>query len=171
MKKAVVLVFGLLVASAPGVSRIPAQTAPGCDRACLLAIADSYFAALAAHDASKAPMAASVTVSENGLAVKPTASQSLWARLTEGPKAFRIYVPDFVAQEIGGIAMIKVENQPTAIGFRLKVDNGRVTEADHVLVRIADPTAHTNLTTPRPVMLATSPRVERLLRDALRSFA
>jgi hypothetical protein len=162
-------------------------------RACLVAIAERYFAALAAHDPSKAPMAATVRFTERpekGTGSSPlgalplsnsrvtdkndlslTVGDGLWKTIAEGPTAFKIYVPDPVSQEIGGIAMIKSEDQPTAFAFRLKVQNGRITEADHILVPIRNAAALTNLKTPRPELLAAVPPAERLDRETLRSLA
>jgi len=57
-----------------------AQTGQACDRACLLGIADAYFAALAAHD-PKAPMApnAKFTEQTQGLTL-PLYSKNGWSR-------------------------------------------------------------------------------------------
>ena len=47
-----------------------AQTAQACDRACLLGIADAYFAALVAHDPAKAPMAPNAKFTEQAQVLK-----------------------------------------------------------------------------------------------------
>jgi hypothetical protein len=57
-----------------------AQTGRACDRGCLLAIADSYFAALAAHDPSKAPMAPNATFTEQAQVLK--VGEGLWKTAT-----------------------------------------------------------------------------------------
>src|SRR5688572_20326782 len=115
----------------------PAHAQATCDRACLIKIADSYFAAMAAHAPSKAPMAPTAKFTEQA---KPLAvGEGLWKTMTEGPTTFKIYVPDPVSGQIGAIAMVNSEGQPTEIGLRLKVDNGRITEAEHLLARITAP--------------------------------
>ena len=45
---------------------------------------------------------------------KPLAvGEGLWKTMTEGPTSFKIYVPDPVSGQIGAIAMVKSEGQPT----------------------------------------------------------
>jgi hypothetical protein len=126
-------------------STASAQTAQPCDRACLLGIADAYFAALVAHDPSKAPMAPNAKFTEQTRELK--VGEGLWTTTTEGPTAFKIPVPDPVSGQIGVIAMIKA-NVPTPparaggpppppppyavhLALRLKVENRRITEAEH----------------------------------------
>src|SRR5688572_6478394 len=130
---AVAMAFAMtLVATAS-----PAHGQATCDRACLIRIADSYFTAMAAHAPSKAPMAPTAKFTEQA---KPLAvGEGLWKTMTEGPTTFKIYVPDPVSGQIGAIAMVNSEGQPTEIGLRLKVDNGRITEAEHLLARITAP--------------------------------
>ena len=76
-----------------------AQTGQTCDRACLLGIADAYFAALTAHDPGKAPMAPNATFTEQTQVLK--VGEGLWKTTTEGPTAFKIPVPDPVSGQIG----------------------------------------------------------------------
>lgn len=55
---------------APAAAQANLGGAPGnCDKACLTGIADAYFAALVAHDPSKAPMAPGAKATENTQAV------------------------------------------------------------------------------------------------------
>jgi len=42
-------------------------------------------------------------------------------------------VPDTYSQEVGGMFMIQSENKPAQVGFRLKVVNGKITEAEHMI--------------------------------------
>lgn len=55
----ILLAIAIVVCAA---SSAPSQTV--CDRACLTGIADQYFAAMAAHDPKKAPMAPNVRFTE-----------------------------------------------------------------------------------------------------------
>ena len=90
-----------------------------CDRACLLGIVDAYFAALVAHDPSKAPMAPNATFTEQAQVLK--VGEGLWKPTTEGPTIFTIPVPDPVSGQIGVIAMIsggKI-HEIEAMGFTL----------------------------------------------------
>jgi hypothetical protein len=52
----------------------------GCDRACLKNLADSYVAALVAHDPSKVPLARNIRTVENIKRIQPGGSNSRTAR-------------------------------------------------------------------------------------------
>ncbi len=168
-----IAIFALAaIGFAAAVQTTDAQT--GCEsgsasRACLITFADNYFSALAAHDPSKVKMAPAARFTEQAQVLK--VGEGLWKTMTEGPKTFKIYVPDPVSGEIGAIAMVKSDNQPTQIGLRLKVQNGLITEAEHLLARITAETSLANLTAPSPGLLATVPAAQRLPREVLLLFA
>jgi hypothetical protein len=130
------------------------------DRAALIKLADDYFAALIAHTPNKVPLDGNVKMVENAKRIKP--GEGLWktaaAAQTEfkinisdreassmkgavapidGPAEFKIVIPDPVAQQVGGMLMIQSDGKPTQVGFRLKVVNGKIVEAEHML---AEPT-------------------------------
>src|SRR5262245_24383619 len=90
------MVVAGLAASVTG--RAPAP-ATACDRACLTGIADAYFAAMAAHDPSKAPMAANAKFTEQTQVL--AVGEGLWKTTSEAPTTFKIYVPDPVSGQIG----------------------------------------------------------------------
>jgi hypothetical protein len=146
-----------------------AQTTSRCDRACLIKTADTYFAALAAHDPKKAPMAPMARFTEQAKALN--VGDGLWKTMTAGPTTFKIYVPDPVSQQIGGIAMVKSEGKPTELALRLKVQNGQITEAEHIMATITADGQLANLQTPRPGLLAPVPASDRLPREILLLFA
>jgi hypothetical protein len=161
-----------------------AAAAP-CDRGCLLSIADTYLAALVAHDPAKAPMASNARFTEQAkmLAV----GEGLWKTAVEGATTFKIPVPDPVAGQIGLIVMMKAsasafpappgrggapaaaETGPAAIqlALRLKVQNRQITEAEHVIARIANAGQLANLQTPRPALMAAVPPAERSPRQLM----
>jgi hypothetical protein len=158
-----------------------AQTAQPCDRACLLAIADAYFAALVAHDPAKAPMASSAKFTEQTQVLK--VGDGLWKTTTEGPTTFKIPVADPVAGQIGVIAMVKA-SVPTPqaraggpppppppyavqLALRLKVENRRITEAEHIYATIVAPNQVGNLHTPRAPLLADAAPADRIPRDLM----
>ena len=101
------------------------------DRAALIKLANDYFGALLAHDPGKAPLASDVKTVENAKRIKP--GEGLWKTTTAGPTEFQIVVPDTVSQEVGGMFMIQSDNKPAQVGFRLKVVNGKITEAEHMI--------------------------------------
>jgi len=108
----------------------------GLDRAALLKLADTYLAALVAHDPGKVPLAGDVKVVENVKRIKP--GEGLWKTATSAPTDFKIVVPDPVLQEVGGLVVMQSEDKPVQVGFRLKVVNGKIVEAEHMVVAMRD---------------------------------
>jgi hypothetical protein len=139
---------------------------PGpCDRACLIKLADDYLAALVAHNPKAVPLAADLKFVEN---LTPTkAGEGLWATASSVPKAFAIHVPDPVSRQIGFIGMMEESGKPIQLGLRLKVEDGKITEAEHIVVRSFNGNALDNLKTVRPGILTEIPRNERLPRELL----
>ena len=121
----------------------------GLDRAALLKLADTYLAALVAHDPGKAPLASDVKVVENVMRIKP--GEGLWKTATSGPTEFKIVVPDPVLQEVGGLVVMQTDGKPAQVGFRLKVVNGKIVEAEHLVVAMRDGN-NPNLQKPRPAI-------------------
>jgi hypothetical protein len=101
------------------------------DREALQTLADGYIAALVAHDPSKAPLAADVKIVENAQRIK--VGEGLWKTTTSGPTDFKIIVPDPYSQEVGGMVMLGSEGKPAQVGFRLKLVDGKITEAEHMI--------------------------------------
>jgi hypothetical protein len=101
------------------------------DRGALIKLADDYFAALVAHDPRKVSLAPELKTVENAKRIKP--GEGLWKTTTAGPTEFKIVVPDTVAQQVGGILMMQSDGKPAQVGFRLKVVNGRIVEAEHMI--------------------------------------
>jgi hypothetical protein len=141
-----------------------AQT-PACDRACLIRTADRYFEALVAHDPSRAPLAADVKFVEN--IARTTVGEGLWKTASAVPSTFRIDVADPVSQQIGVIAVMQESGKPIQIGLRLKLAAGKITEAEHLVVRTLSERNLGNLQKPRPGLLVTLEPAERLPRERM----
>jgi hypothetical protein len=140
-------------------------SAAKCDRACLDKTVDTYIAAMVAHNPSAAPLAADVKFVENTVPMKP--GEGLWKTASEGPTTFKIYVPDPVSQQVGLLCMMKAGDKPIQFGLRLKLKNGKIIEAEHLIARDLRETSLKNLETPRPALLATVPPAERTPRDKM----
>lgn len=104
-----------------------------CDRTCLTGLADKYLAAMVAHDAGKTLLARDVKLVENVQRTKP--GEGLWKTASAIPTDFKIYVPDPVAQQVGFIGLMQEEGKPILIGMRLKAQDGKIVEAEHVIAR------------------------------------
>jgi hypothetical protein len=143
-----------------------AALAATCNRACLEKTVDTYIAALVAHDPSQVAFAADVKFVENTVPKKP--GEGLWKTASEGPTTFKIYVPDPVSQEVGFLCVMKDSGKPIQLGLRLKLKNGKITEAEHLIAgNLQENNLTKNLTTPRPGLLATVPPAERTPREKM----
>jgi len=143
----------------------PAASAAKCDRACLDQTVDTYIAAMLAHDPSKVPFAPDVKFVENTKPLKP--GEGLWMTASEAPTTFKIYVPDPVAQQVGFIGIMQENGKPIQLGLRLKLKNGKIVEAEHLIARNLSANSLKNLETPRPAFSATVPPAERTPRDKM----
>ncbi len=144
--------------------------APGpCDRDCLNAMVDSYLAALVAHDPDAAPLADDIRFTENTEVLE--IGEGLWEIASGEPTSFKIHVPDPVARQVGFIGVMEASGNPIQLALRLKVDNGRIVEAEHLVVRNLSANSLANLQTPRPGLLAEVPPGERLARELMLTVA
>jgi hypothetical protein len=148
---------------------VMAASAAKCDRACLGKTADTYIAAMVAHDPGRVAFATDLKFVENAVPMKP--GEGLWKTASEGPTTFKIYVPDPVAQQVGFIGVMKEGGKPIQLGLRLKLKNGRIVEAEHLIARDLRPNSLNNLETPRPAFLATVPPAERTPREKMLEIA
>jgi len=155
---AVVLVCGMAQAA----TKAPAPKT--CDRDCLERLADNYIAALVAHDPHKVPLAADIKTVENAKRISP--GEGLWRTATAGPTDFKILVPDTTSQEVGGMVMMQSEGKPAQVGFRLKLVDGKIVEAEH-MIAVPREAFMANLQKPRPGILMDVPYEYRDSRGRL----
>lgn len=150
----------LVLAAATGYSATGlAAGAAKCEDSCLRKLVDSYFVALVAHDPGKAPIAPGARFVENTAPTRIGAG--LWETASEVPGAFKIYVPDPQAQQVGFIGVLKEQGRPIEIGLRLKVESGQITEIEQIVVHTLRENGLKNLGSPRAAFLTTVPPAER----------
>ncbi|MGH8260549.1 MAG: hypothetical protein ACREUG_12790 [Steroidobacteraceae bacterium] len=125
-----------------------------CDRDCLKSLADSYIAALVAHDPGQVPLAANVWMVQNAKHIRP--GEGLWKTATAGPTSFKIIVPDPYSQEVGGMVMMQSDGKPAQVGFRLKLVDGKITEAEQ-MIAVPRAASLAKLQSPRPAILLDVP--------------
>lgn len=115
---------------------VPALAAPpACDRACLYKVLDRYLEALKAHDPAKAPFARDARTSENNVLLAP--GDGMWGTLTD----LGSYDLRFADPETGGVGFYGVADEAgtsSPFALRLKVRDGRITEAETVVARPQD---------------------------------
>jgi hypothetical protein len=149
---------------AAGQARLWEEPGP-CDRSCLIEIVDSYLAAMVAHDAQAAPLGSDIRFTEN---TEPkTVGEGLWATASAEPATFKIYVPDPVARQVGFIGIMEESGMPIQLGLRLKVEDGKITEAEHLVVRNLGENNLPNLKMPRPGLTAAVLPEDRLPRELM----
>ena len=151
----------LLFAAAILAAAQPSQAAQ-CDRACLESTVDNYLAALVAHDPSRVKFAPNVEFVENLTPMKP--GEGLWKTASALPTTFKIYVPDPVSGEVGFMCIMQESDKPIDFALRLKIRDGQIVEAEHLIARNLRENSLKNLQTPRPGLLATVPPGDRVPR-------
>ena len=145
-----------------------AHAAPACDRACLVALADRYADALAAHDPARLPTAPEVKFTEN-LVPLTFGSEGLW-RTANGRRDFNIYAADPARGDVVWIGIVKENDTPVTVGVRLKVAGRRITEAETVVGRVGLSGAAT-VPGPRPDFARVEPPATRRSREQLIAIA
>lgn len=151
---------------------VPYQAGNGwnCTRACLVDMMDKYLAALPTHDPSGLPLAKNVKLVEN---TKVTSvGKGLWETATGGPANFKIYAADPDKEEIGFIGVIEEKKNPTIASVRLKIENFKITEIDHLVVHNNDgKPLNPNMSQVRPGLLERLPKLQRVHRDQMQKIA
>lgn len=127
-----------------------------------------YLAALVNHDPAAVPLADNVKFVEN---TQNTAiGEGLWKTASGGPTEFQIYAADPEAQQVAALVMMtENDNENCLAGIRLKVEQGKITEAEHLLVHNdgLGEAALANLQTPRPALIEDVDPAKRMTRDEL----
>ena len=141
----VTLLF-LAVAICPGL--VQAENPINCrTRSCYDRLVDDYLAALVAHDPSRLAFAPDARFVEN---IKATRiGDGLWKTASAVPTTFRIYVPDPVSGQVGFIGFQQEGGTPVMLALRLKVIQGHIVEAEHIIARDLPERCLANLRTPR----------------------
>jgi len=139
-----------------------AQGTAACNRACLIDLAKSYVAAVAAHNAAAVPLATNVAFVENVTRMKP--GEGLWASATSAPKGFAIYVPDVDQQQAGFLGVMERKGQngpePVMVAMRMKLAGGKIVEAEHIVAGL-NANNMARMQTPRPGLLSEVPAANR----------
>jgi hypothetical protein len=76
-------------------------------------------------------------------------------------------VADPVAGQVGFIGVIEEDNKPTIASVRLKVESGRITEIDHLIIHSDGRPLHPNMSAVRPTILEPVKTADRVPRDEM----
>jgi hypothetical protein len=91
-----------------------------------------------AHEPGQTLFAPDVRFTENG--VRLQLGEGLWASMV-GKGTYKFYVPDVETRQVAFIGTAREESQkpgegtPVAIALRLKIQNGRISEAEQLVIR------------------------------------
>src|ERR1019366_7046423 len=166
MRRTFLAVAATVVVLFAGLSARPAGAqAASCDRACLTNMVDQYIAAVVKHDPSGVPFAPGLKYTENAAAIH--IGDGLWVGASEGPTTFKIYAADPTSKQVAFYGVMKEFDKPIILALRLKVEDRKITEVGHVVVRSLREGGMANLVTPRPGLLETIPQSERVPRDQM----
>jgi hypothetical protein len=103
-----------------------------CDRACLEDLATQYLNALVAHDAKKVPFAADVKYTEQDQVMQ--VGDGFWGTAT-AVGSYRHCFSDTDEEQIGCIVTMHEGDHLLIMGMRLRVQLGRITEAETTYYR------------------------------------
>ena len=131
-------------------------------------MADSYLAALTAHDPSRLPLAPNLKFTENTVQMQP--GEGAWKTAT-GIGTFKIHVDDPQAGQTVLIGVLKEGDKATMFVTRLKVEARRISEIETIIARNGlggkwDLVPAT-LVAARPVFTQTLAESERSPRDKM----
>jgi hypothetical protein len=159
---AIAVVGALLLA---GTISPPAYAQTRCDRECLRGFVDRYLAAMVEHDPSRLPLTADYKYTENTAAM--SLGDGLWVGASEAPTAFKIYALDPTSHQAALFAVMKEFDKPVILALRLKIEDGRIAQIEHVVARGIRESSLPNLATPRAGLLETVPPAGRVSRDEM----
>jgi len=150
-----------------------AMAAEKCDRQCLDGLMHKYLEALVKHDPKSLPFADKVkfTESTDKTIEVMEVGKGLWETASEGPKEFKIFAADPEGQAAACLVVMKEKEKDMMLGARIKLEKGKITEAEHLIVRGGGSMpmnfSQPSLAKSRPGFYEDIPKAERMKRDDL----
>ena len=147
-----------------------AEPTAACDRACLGGLLDAYLAALKAHDPRSLPLAPDVRFTENGVPL--ALGDGLWNTIDQLGD-YRLPFIDPEAGQAGIYGVVVEDGKPAHLMVRLKVEAGRISEVETIVLRPQDNNGFGQPATmkPRAAFYVDVPAGERLTRTQLAAMA
>jgi hypothetical protein len=146
-------------------SSAPKAAVQSYDRQGLVTLMKDYLGALAKHDPKAVPFAEKIKFVENTAEIP--VGEGLWITASGGPSDFQIYAADPTAQQVAGLFMMKESGKDILLGVRLKTEDKKITEAEHLAVRDSLKGGMKNLQKPRPAFLDELAPADRTPREAM----
>jgi hypothetical protein len=167
--KPLIVVLGMAVSLVMTGAFSPATAAPQCDRQCLVDLMQQYLAAMVKHDPKAVPFSKTVKFTENtdkSIEVLPV-GKGLWETASGGPSDFQVFAADPEAQAVACLVIMKEKDKDIFLGARLKLANGKIAEAEHIVVRGNVNGSQPSLAEPRPGLLMDIAPADRMKREEL----
>jgi hypothetical protein len=167
--KRLIIVLAVIVSLVmPGVIT-EATAAKKLNREDLVSLMQQYIAALPKHDPQGLPFASKVKFTENtdkSMEVLPV-GKGLWETASGGPTEFQIYAADPEGQAAASLVIMKEKDKDIIFGARIKLVDGKITEAEHLVARGNVNASQPGLQKPRPGLLEDVTKSDRMKRDEL----
>jgi len=173
-------VMSCVVAQA-GVARegsplVPGTLPPACDRACLYGFMDQYLDALVHKDPAKLPWSPNARFTENN--VELSIGDGLWGTVS-GLGDYELKFADPRNGQVGFYGVVKETVTSSAFAVRMKVEGGRISQLETVILRVADMGALAGNENPfskgvfadKPILLQNVPVSQRRPRERMISLA
>ena len=110
-----------------------AQGSGACNRQCLIGLTEAYLSAMVARDPAKAPVTASVRVTQN---TRPMSlGQGVWESI-KGVRGYKLLVTDPAAGQVALYTVVDGAERPGLLTLRMKVEEQRISEIESVYVGI-----------------------------------
>jgi len=147
----------------------PAMAAKKCDRQCLSDLMQKYIGALAKHDPKGLPFDKKVKFTENNDKTIEVleVGKGLWETASGGPSEFQIYAADPELQTAIALVVMKEKDKNIMLGARIKLEKGKITEAEHLVVRSNINPSQATLQKARPGFAEDVPKNEQMKREDL----
>lgn len=144
---------------------------PQCDRAALCEQAEAYLAALTKRDPSGLPWAEQVVFTENN--VQLAIGDGMW-NTASGRRDYDLKLADPATGQVAWFGVIEEHGQPAIMALRLRIERGRIAEAETIVTRKVENSPFPSIETyvaPRPLMLADVPVEQRIPRERMIALA
>ncbi|HEX2670713.1 MAG TPA: hypothetical protein VHM25_07575, partial [Polyangiaceae bacterium] len=135
MAAAVCGLFVQVASARQGPPLIPGALPSACDRACLYGFMDRYLDALVHKDPAKLPWAPHARFTENN--VELSIGDGLWGTVT-GLGDYKLRFADVSTGQVGFYGVVKETVTTSGFSVRMKVDGGKISELETVVLRVAD---------------------------------
>lgn len=114
---------------------VPGALPPACDRACLYSFMDRYLDALVHREPSKLPWAPNARFTENN--VELSIGDGLWGTVT-ALGDYKLKFADVTTGQVGFYGVVTETVTTSGFSVRLKVEGGKISELETVILRVAD---------------------------------